>query len=174
MTYLNPKTIPVPAQNSANNAYIQDVVGNKTDTGAGDSIYSLLHIAEEHDHSASKVYPTLANTPDIDTPASIWTLGGFVEIVPANTITSIFDIHHINIEEVSTTGVYEVVLYSGLASSEVEIGRVRFAKTTNLAAVSSQPFQTIRLPANTRISAKSASSNSSSDTVGISIFYHTY
>ena len=38
MAYLNPKTVPVPAQDAVGNAYFQDVIGNKTDTSAADSL----------------------------------------------------------------------------------------------------------------------------------------
>lgn len=174
MTVLDPKKIPKPAKNSSANNYIQDVLGNKTDNISGDSLYALAHINEEHNHSPSKVYPTLASTPDITTGTPAWTLGTFQEIVPVNTITSPFDIHHIAVEHVDTVTTYELVLYRGAVSSEVEIGRVRYSKTTNIATVSSQPFQTAILPANTRISARVASQSGNNDDTGISIFYHTY
>ena len=172
MTYLNPLTIPIPGQDSANNSYIQDVVGNKTDTHAGDSLYGKIETLTDHIHSTTKVYPTLANGVTVTGDAA-WTLGAFVEIVPVNTITSDFDIHFIDIEDISANDVYELVLYKGLGGSEIEIGRIRFTKDAVQAGTVNQPFQTELIAANERISAKVASS-SGSDNVTISIRYHTY
>ena len=139
MTWLTP-SVPVPAQDSADNNYIQDVVGNKTDTHDGNSMYAVTETLLEHVHSPSKVYPTLANGVTVTTGAGAWGLGSFVEIVPASTITSDFDIHHISLEALSASGAYELVLYKGAASSEIEIGRVRFAKNSNFDSLINQPF----------------------------------
>lgn len=174
MSYLNPNSIPVPSQDSADNNYIQDVVGNKTDTHDGDSIYAMSDTLLDHVHSESKVYPTLANGVTVTGAAGAWTLGVFAEIFPASTITSDFDIHFIGVEAISANDVYELVLYQGPVASEVEIGRVRFSKSTVQEGTQNQPFQTPIIAANERISAKVASAGGGSDTVTISIFYHTY
>lgn len=174
MSYLDPKKVPVPSQDSSNNNYLQDVIGNKTDTHDGDSIYAINETLLDHVHSESKVYPTLANGVTVTAAAGAWTLGSFAEIFPASTITSDFDIHYIGVENISANDVYELVLYSGPVASEIEIGRVRFAKNTNLEGTINQPFQTPIILANERIAAKLASQGGGSDTVTISIFYHTY
>jgi len=172
MTYQNPTTVPVPSQDSADNNYFQDVIGNKTDTSAGDSIYSHVHTLEEHVHSASIVYPTLATAVTVSAGAS-WVLGSFVEIVPASTITSAFDIHYIYVDSISANDTYELVLYKGAESSEIEVGRVRFSKTAAQEGTDNQPFQTPLIAANERISAKVASS-SGSNNVSVGIMYHIY
>lgn len=171
MTWLTP-SVPVPAQDSADNNFIEDVVGNKTDTHAGNSLYAMTETLLEHVHSASKVYPTLATAVTVTAGAS-WVLGNFVEIVPASTITSDFDIHHVYVDSISANDTYELVLYKGAISSEIEIGRVRFAKNSNFDAIVNQPFQTTLLLANERISAKVASSGGSNN-VSVGIMYHTY
>jgi len=174
MTVLDPKQIPVPAQNSADNDYIQKVIGNKTDNRNGDSLYALAHVMEEHDHAAANVYPSLASAVEVTSASAVWTLGAFAEIVPASAITSAFDIHFINVDSVSAVDSYELWLYSGAVSSEVLIGKARFSKTANISPVSNSPFQTIIQPANTRISAKLAVESANARIAAVSISYHFY
>jgi len=47
MTYLNPNAVPVPSQDSADNSFMQDVVGNKTDTAGGDSLVAINTLIKE-------------------------------------------------------------------------------------------------------------------------------
>jgi len=172
MTYLDPKQIPVPSQDSADNTYLQDVLGNKTDTEAGNSVYAYTKGTYEHLHAASKVYPTLAAGVTV-TAGNSWVLGDFIEIVPASTITTNFMIHHICVESLSANDTYELVIYKGAESSEIEIGRVRFSKNANQEGTDNQPILTTLVAANERISAKIATASGSS-TATISVFYHTH
>lgn len=162
----------VPPVDSANNKDWGDVIGNKSDTHDGDSLRAMSHTFDEHFHNPGKVYPTLANGVVV-TAGGAWALGSFAVIVPTNGITSDFDIHHISIEAVSAIEVYELVLYSGPDASEVEIGRVRFTKSTNNDATQNIPFMCPIVAANSQIKAKLATQGGS-DTVTISIFYHIY
>lgn len=164
----------VPAQNSASNAQIRDVVGNKTDDENGNSIYSRAYIQDIHTHAAQKVYPTLANGVTLTGGVGAWALGEFAEVIPVNTVTSPFDIHFLNIGAVSATDTYEMVLFSGLAGAEVEIGRARVVRTAAQSGTAPVPFQCSVLPANTRISSKVASASGGGDTLVFSAFYHTY
>lgn len=135
-----------------------------------DSLYDKMHNSEEHVHSASKVYPTLAAGVTL-TAGAAWTLGAFAEIVPASTITSEFDIHHISVEALSAVEVYEIVLYYG--AGDTECARVRATKAAALEGTLNVPVQTVLIPANSRIRAKVATAGGG-DTCDISIFYHTY
>lgn len=169
---LNRDDIAVPTADSSDNNTLRDVVGNKTDTHSGDSIYAIAHTIEEHVHKESKVYPTLAAGVTITSSATAWVLGSFATIVAASTITSDFDIHHISIESISANGVYELVLYYG--AGDTECGRVRFTKNANQDGTMNVPMMTPIIPANSQIRAKLASNNAVADTSDISIFYHTY
>jgi hypothetical protein len=160
-----------PSLNDASNASFRDVIGSKLDDHDGDSLASILHILNEHVHTASKVYPTLADGVAVASHADAWTLGSFVEIVPADTITSIFDIHHVSVEALDDNTVYELVLYYG--ETDIEAGRVRFTKNANLDAIIDKPVHTPLIPANSKIRAKLASAAGNSSAT-ISIFYHTY
>lgn len=174
MAWINSQTIWVPAQNSANNLTISDVVGNKTDTVAWNSVWALSDKINDHNHSSSKVYPTLANWVTVAWAAGAWALSAaWVEIVPANTIAAVFDIHYINAASVSADDSYELVLASGGAGSEVEVWRVRFTRSASSTNAQLIPFMTPLIAANSRISAKIASSTWN-DSAVISLFYHIY
>ena len=160
----------VPGVNGALNASINDVIGNKSDDESGDSLYAIGYIIESHHHSVSKVYPTLAAGVTVTAgTAEAWTLGDPVQIVPAATITSPFDIHWITIiASVATT--YELVLYA----AAVEIGRVRIVRPAGNLTTSQLPMITPLIAAGTAINAKVASATGDANTVTISIGYHTY
>jgi hypothetical protein len=102
-----------------------------------DAPYERIHHLDEHVHSASNVYPTLAGGVVVSTGAGAWQEGAFVEIVPASTISGggegRFDIHWVSVENISANGVYELSLYSG--AGDTEIARVRFTKSANLDGV---------------------------------------
>lgn len=161
----------VPAVDSADNVESRDVIGNKSDTHSSDSLVGHLKFLEEHAHSASKVYPTLADGVTLDTSVVAWTLGTLVEIIPASTITEDFDIHAIDVESISANGEFELVLYQGAA--DVEIGRIRFVRSTVQSATLNTPIQTPLVPANARIRAAVASA-AGTQSVIVSLRYHVY
>ena len=170
-----PATKNVPTIDSADNLTRCDVVGNKDDSHSGNSLYANLKTVLEHIHSASKIYPSLANGVSV-TAGAAWTLGSFVEIVPLSAITNDFDIHYVSIEDISANDVYELVLYSdadGTPGSEVEIGRVRFVRSAVQSATLNAPMRTPLIAANSQIKAKIASSGGGNNAT-ISIFYHIY
>lgn len=164
----------VPSQNSVNNLLPRDVIGNKTDNVSGNSIYSTEKSLNEHAHSPAKVYPTLANGVLITGAAGAWALGAFAVIIPTSTVTSIFDIHRIEVEAFSANDVYEIVLYSGADGAEVEVGRSRFTRLSNAGSSSPAYFQTALIAANSQIKAKISSAAGGSHTATISLGYHTY
>lgn len=168
----------LPGVNSANNAQMSDVIGNKNDTTASGSVIGLLKFAandviqvNDRLHNTNLVYPTLANGVVVTCDIDPWVLGNPVEIVPVNTILVPFDIHFINFEGASAVDIYEVVLYSGLAGSLVELGRVRTSKQTINSDIGSVPIPCFIQTANTRISARVAGKTGASHTITISIAY---
>lgn len=136
--------------------------------GANDHI----KILEEHFHKEAKVYPTLAAGVTLTAAASSWVLGTTVEVIPASTITDDFDIHYVQIEDISANGTYEIVLYSG--AGDTEVGRVRIVRSAVQSEVLAIPIMTPIIAKNSRIRAAVASSGGASETVDISLFYHTY
>jgi hypothetical protein len=152
---------------------VNSKTGNSNNTAADKTLLGYLNSLYQHVHNPAKCYPTLQNGVTVNGGAGAWALGNFVEIVPASTITTMYDIHYVNFESASATDTYEFVLYSGLAGAEVEIGRIRTKKEATQSGTTSVPIQIPALMANTRISAKLASS-SGGDNVTVSVFYHTY
>jgi hypothetical protein len=154
--------------------YVQEIIGLPTDFPNGNStVFAFGNAGYQHIHQPAKCYPTLADGVTVTGGAGAWTLGDFVEIVPVDTITTAFDIHWINFESASANDIYELVLYSGLGGAEVEIARVRTYKSATMSGANNVPIQIPVQYANTRISAKLASS-SGGDNVTVSLFYHQY
>ena len=166
--------VPVQSVNSTSNTNISDVIGNKSDDEFGTSIAGKVNGLFEHSHMASKCYPTMASGVTVTKGVGSWVLGAFAVVVPANTITSPFDIHGINFDDITAAGVYELVLYAGPDGSEVEIGRTRCTRTGTTAIATESPFMTVVNLANVQIKAKCAASQAGAGTVVISIRYHHY
>jgi len=81
-----------------------------------------LDVIEEHLHSISCAYPSLAAGVSI-TSGGVWTLGAFTELIPVDTITEDFDLHWLIIETVTDDEMYELVFYN----VTTEISRVRWS-----------------------------------------------
>lgn len=145
---------------------VQHIAGRAT-------TWDKVEILEEHAHSESKVYPTLANGVTVTGAAGAWTLGNYAQIVPINTITTDFDIHFVTIENSSASDIFELVLYA----STTEIGRIKIFALRNISGnvyIGPVPIQTPIIRKNTQIQAKVASSSGGGDNIDISIHYHVY
>ncbi len=152
-----------------------NVIGNKLDDEFGVSIYSELYLAEKHIHSKCEIYPLLADPVLLTKAAGAWAAFPTpTEIVPVNTILVPFDIHWVNISNISADGNYVIQLYSGNPGSEIVIATIDFARNAVLSQEGAQPCQTIVLPANTRISAAISSGNAAADNCRAKIKYHVY
>ena len=126
MTFLDPKIVPVPGQDSTDNNYLQDVVGNKTDTNAGDSLVAITKITltdsqetEQHLHNRER-WAGLAAVPsgethradfNVMTPfvmdAGVNAFGTWLQVLGSNDTPVIagmteFDFHRIIISDVET------------------------------------------------------------------------
>ncbi len=168
----------LPVVDSLGNEHMSDVIGNKDDTTAGDSIVGLLKFAanelilvNNRLHNTNLVYPTLVDGVVVMADLAAWTLGNPVEIVPAATILTSFDIHFITVEGASNVDIYELVLYSGAPGALIEIGRVRLSKQTVNSDISSIPIPCTIQEAGTRISARVAAKGGGSHTLTISLAY---
>lgn len=85
-----------------------------------------------------------------------------------------FDIHWINVSAISANGNYELIIYSGDAGSEVEVGRVSFVRNAVQSQETSLQFMTPMIAALTRISARLNCGNNNADTCKVKVAYHTY
>lgn len=133
-----------------------------------DSKYYAL-LGYFHVHQQARCYPTLADPVNlVSGSASAWDVGTITEIIPADTITNKFDIHFLEISDISATDNYELVLYGGASGSEEEIARVRFSQE------GPRPIQIPIQDPNTRISAALACADGDGATCDVSVYYHTY
>lgn len=164
-----------PAQNSAANATVCDVAGNKTDDESGTSLFSKMYIIEKHLHSVCKVAPTLAAGIDVTATTGVgaWTLGAFsADIIAAGAVADPYDIHFISIEALDTATTYEIVLYYG--AGDTEAGRVRVVKTGVNEATNNTSFISPIIPGGSRLRAKIATPGDNGEIARVSVFYHTY
>jgi len=166
----------VTGQSSASAAItvMADAIGTSFDTESTNSIFGKSDALFDHAHSHQKVIPTLANGVTVTGGVAAWALGAFAIIVPTNVITKPFDIHHVHVAAYNANDTFELVLYAGADASEVEVGRIRFTRTTNVGATPHLPMMTSVIPANTQIKAKIASQLGTSNTAVISLMYHEY
>ncbi|KKM81957.1 hypothetical protein LCGC14_1324510 [marine sediment metagenome] len=154
-------------------ANIPTDIGENSDNHDGTTLFGRLRELIEHAHTAQKVYPTLADGVTITTGAGDWGLGTITEIVPANAISTEFDIHEVLVEDVNTQDkTYQLILYYG--GSDTECVRVRFAATSNKGGVPAQFAMTPLIPANSRIRGQLAIEDGGSKTIKLSLRYHDY
>ncbi len=164
----------VPGVDSVANTHMRDVIGNKTDTWEGDSIYTKVINIEDHIHQQSLMYPTMAVGAIVETSLGVaWTVSNVYTnvIVPVNTITDPFDIHYLSIENISANSVCEIILIN--MTTGAEIGRVRVTKNAVQDGTMNVPIQTPIQAANSKIGAQMGS-DVAATVVTFSIFYHIY
>lgn len=170
----NPPDLAVPAADSAANADMVDVVGSKTDTFAGNSVYSRLDEVYDNLNVERQVYPTLAAGATVISAAADWTLGAYAEVVPINTITNNFHILGISIESMNQNAVFQLELYKGATDDLVTA--VRFAVAGGFWGNSVYVIGAEEVAANARIRARLASSDGLANqaTATISICYYEH
>lgn len=134
---------------------------------------ALMHILEEHEHSVQKVYPPGADAITLTGAAGAWAEGAKTEIVPANGITSNFDIHWATIVG-GANDQYEIYLYAGGVGAEVLIATIPFQRVGVQTAAFQAAVMTPIIAANQRISASCASSGGGAATCTLKLSYHTY
>jgi len=161
---------------------IDAVVGELTDKSFSDSatnptVIGHLRAGYYHVHDSAKVYPVGADPITVTTSnaggGSAWAHGTKVEIIPANTITTKFDIHWVLISAISATDDYELKLWKG-ASGETLIATIAFVRNSNFSQEGNMPIQVSPIAANTRIMASIACGDSDGATCNIKLYYHTY
>lgn len=133
-----------------------DVAAVKADTLAS----KLRGVADN-----TKVYPTLAAATTVAAAAGAFTLGAFVQIVPATTIVSDCYIDAVEIEAISAALKGELVLYHGA-------GQTEFARLAFVAAGRYTLSAQKKIPANDKIEAKFATTAGGSQTCDVRLSYH--
>lgn len=142
----------------------------------GNSILAHLNTLYDHVHGQSFSYPKLANSVTLTAGSGAWdNTGAIIEVIPAAVLTtSAFDLHWINVYNISANGEGCVQIYKGGVGSEVEICSVKI----NRSAVQSQEGpKRIQIPqqvTGTRISCRLSDSTAGALTCGVSFEGHYY
>ena len=140
------------------------------------SILDHLNTAYYHVHGEAFVYPSLADNVTLTAGTGAWdNTGTITEVIPASMLTtSAFDLHWIDVSNISAVGEVEIEVFSGASGSEVKIGSVRASRTTNQARNGPQALQIPQQPSGTRISARLSDSTTGALTCNISFSGHYY
>jgi hypothetical protein len=140
------------------------------------SILAHLNTNYYHIHGQSFVYPDHADDVLLTAAAPAWDItGSIIEVVPANTLdVSAFDLHWINISNISENSTIQIDIYKGGAGSEVKIGATRASRSTNQTRNGPNRIQIPQQVANERISCRLSSSTTNATTVLVSFEGHYY
>lgn len=164
-------TFDVPAQNSADNVDWGDVIGNKTDTNLGDSLYARVDELYDSLQEERFVYPSLAAGATVVSANADWTYGAYAQIVPAATITNPFHVTIVSIESCDRDAVFQLELYAG--AGDTVISAIRFAINGGFFGNQVYVIGSAEVAANDRVRARLASSNGTAQiaTITVSIVY---
>jgi hypothetical protein len=150
--------LPVVSADSSANVLMRDVIGNKTDTIDGDSLYAFSVLLRDTliPTNGTQMYPDRANLIEVPNSTTRWvTSNTFTTIVTAGVIPNPFVLDFACIDLIYPDEAYQLDLYSGNSGSEVLVAS---AYWSNVGVWQQAPIKTPIIPAGTRISAKFASS----------------
>ena len=172
----------LPAVNSEVYQYIRDVIGTPEDIVqvpydfGKNSLLAFLITGYYHVHGESFVYPNHANGVTLTAGAGVWDLiGAITEVVPAGGLnTAAFDLHWIDVYDISATGEIQVDLYAGGVGAETLIGAIVTQRTSNFSREGPQPVQIPQQAAGTRISARLSDSTAGQLTCKVKLVGHYY
>lgn len=135
--------------------------------------HDILHTLEEHFHGVQKIWPPSAASVTLTAgDAAAWTHGTKVQIIAS--LDDFTDFHWLNISGMSANAEFEVILYQGAVSSEVEIGRCEAVRNAVTSQEGKAPMMTAILDPGTRISASLATSSGNADTCAVKLYGHEY
>jgi len=172
----------VPDQDSLLNTIMSHVIGQKKDivsvpyVEAKSSIMAFLHTGYYHIHGTSFVYPNHAAGVTLTAGAGAWNLtGNITEVIPANALSvAPFDIHWINISNISANGTLQIDIYSGAPGAEVLIGQTQATRTAVQSQEGSKRIQIPQQVVNTRISCRLSDGTAGALTCFVSFEGHYY
>jgi len=140
------------------------------------SILAHLNTAYYHVHGQPFVYPDHADDVLITAGSGAWDLtGSIIEIIPANTLSvASFDLHWINISNISGVGTVQIDIYKGASGSEVLIGATKANRSTNQSRNGPNRIQIPQQTKDERISCRLSDSTSGALTCLVSFEGHYY
>jgi hypothetical protein len=145
----------------------KDVLANQT-TQIAD-----LEILKEHVHSVGEVAPWGSAPITLTSGAGAYTWGDYSDdIIAANEVTEIFDIHYAIISSVSENADFEVELVYG--ASDTVAAEINFRRTNAFTSSIDLKVMTPRISANSRVRARMRDSAGNEASAAIKVKYHTY
>ena len=161
---------------------IENNIGEKTDfihvpyQEGINSILAHLNTNYYHVHGRSFIYPDKAAPVELTSGNLAWGTGGnLYQVIPANTINdSAYDLHWINISDISTNSDFVIDIYAGGAGAERLIGSTKGWRSNNLRSEGVQRIQIPQQPPGTRISCRLSDSTAGTITLKVSFEGHLY
>jgi len=140
------------------------------------TILAHLNTSYYHVHGQSFVYPDHADAVLLTAGTGAWDLtGSIIEVIPANALSaSAFDLHWINIADISAVGEIQIDIFKGGIGAEVRIGATRSQRNTNQSRENANRIQIPQQVINERISCRLSDSTSGALTCSVSFEGHYY
>jgi hypothetical protein len=140
------------------------------------TVLGHLNTAYYHIHGRPFVYPDHADDVLLTAGTGAWDLSGAItEIIPADTLdVAPFDLHLINISDISGVGTIQIDIYKGGLGSEVLIGATRANRSTNQTRNGPNRIQIPQQLKNDRISCRLSDSTVGALTCLVSFEGHFY
>jgi hypothetical protein len=159
----------VPAVNSSVNETMADVIGNKLDSEAGDSLYALTDELYDQFQVERQCYPNLAAPVSVVSDAVAWTYGNFVQVIPASTIVTGYHLLSVALESCNVAaGVFQLAFYKGPADDLIT--ELRFSIAGGFFGNSFYIIGSEEVGANLQVRARLAADVGVA-TLGISVMY---
>lgn len=140
------------------------------------SILAHLNTSYYHVHGQPFVSPDAANAVQLTAGAGAWNAGGaIIEVIPAGGLLNFdFDLHWINIADISANGEIQINIYAGAAGNEVLIGATRSQRNAVQSRENANRIQVPQQAAGTRISCRLLDSTAGQLTCNVSFEGHYY
>jgi len=140
------------------------------------TVFAHLNTAYYHVHGTPFVYPDLADAVTLTSASPAWDdSGSIIEVIPADTLTvSDFDLHFINISDISGDAQIQIDIFKGLSGEEVKISSTRAVRTGGAVRNAPQRIQIPQQVSGERISCRLSDSSSSSKSCDVSFEGHYY
>ena len=141
-----------------------------------DTILEHLNTSYYHIHGLPFVYPDHADTILLTAGGGAWNLtGNIIEVIPANTLNvESFDLHWINIADISANGEVQVDIYKGSIGNEVRIGATRSQRNAVQSRENANRIQVAQQVTGERISCRLSDSTAGSLDCRVSFEGHYY
>lgn len=140
------------------------------------SVLAHLNTSYYHIHGRPLVYPNHADNVILTSAAGVWSQGGaLIEVIPSGALNiSAFDLHWINISDISANSQIQIDIYSGEPGSEIWIGATRTHRNAVQAQEGAKRIQISQQSSGNRISCRLSDNTAGVITCGVSFEGHYY